>query len=94
MGRAWSRKEPVENLSDDAPKVGDVDRSELPEIPEFERKRARAAASISWWIGPGPVGFTSVCYGQVERMRPRAHMVPDSKLSYYCCRQERRVKCR
>ncbi len=82
MGRAWSRKEPVENLSDDSPKAGDVARSELPELPEFDLKKAKFSAAVSWWIGADPVGFTGLCYGQVDRMQPRAYMVPDSKLSY------------
>ena len=53
-----------------------------PEIPEFERKSRYFSAEISWWIGAKNEGFTALALTQVERMRPRAHMVPDSNLSY------------
>ncbi len=81
MGRTWSRKEPVENLAAD-----DLVKSDkpwqLPEIPEIERKNRYFSAEISWWIGAKTDGFTALALTQVERMRPRAHMVPDSNLSY------------
>jgi hypothetical protein len=53
-----------------------------PEITENERKNRRFSAEISWWIGAKTDGFTALAFTQVERMRPRAHMVPDSNLSY------------
>ncbi len=55
---------------------------ETVEITEIERKNRYFSAEFSWWIGAKTDGFTALALTQVERMRPRAHMVPDSNLSY------------
>lgn len=76
MGNGIRRNGTI-GLLKDGEDTSDDPRWALPEIPEFERVSRGNAAPVSWWIGPSRVGFTTLALGQVPRMRPRAHMVPD-----------------